>query len=244
MPELSSYLSEKFTPAALPEVYAPRRALLADLYAAAEDGFLYITAPGGSGKTVTALLWLRDSRREPVWIGMDGYDNGLSVFYKLIATGLYSTQPGNENMRAVLEDSSFSASPVEHTVSLISEMRPDAVKRVLILDDMHLITSSEIFKSLPLVLKRLPQTFTTLVLSRAELPPGFADLIKDKRDILTAEKLRFSQNEIQEYFKSLGLFLTPEEAQAAQIATDGWAIGVNAVAQSDDFNMKQDGVFA
>ena len=244
MPELSAYLSEKFTPAALPEVYAPRRALLADLYAASEDGFLYITAPGGSGKTVTALLWLLDSRREPVWIGLDGYDNGLSVFYKLIATGLYSTQLGNENMRAVLEDGSFSASPVEHTVALISEMRPDALKRVLILDDMHLITSSEIFKSLPFVLKRLPQNFTTLILSRAGLPSGFEGLIKDDRDIITAEKLRFTQNEIQEYFRSLGLFLTPEEAQAAQIATDGWAIGVNAVAQSGDFNMKQGGVFA
>lgn len=244
MPGSHPYLNQKFTPAVLPEVCAPRRALLADLYAAAEDGFVSITAPGGSGKTVTALLWLTDSRREPVWIGLDGYDNGLAVFYKLIATGLYSTQPDNENMRAIVEDPSFSASPVEHTVALISEIRQDGVRRALILDDMHLITNGEIFRSLPLVLRRLPHNFVTLVLSRTPLPEGFHILVKDPRDQITADKLRFTQGEIQEYFRTLGLFLTPGEAETAQIATDGWAISVNAVAQSGDFNVKPGGVFA
>lgn len=234
-----SFLNGKFTPTALPDIYAPRHKLLTNLYGAAEDGFIYITAPAGSGKTVSALLWLSDSRRDPVWIGLDGYDNTLSVFYKLIATGLYSTQPDNENMKAILNDSAFSASPVEHTISLISEMYHDDTKRALVLDDMHLITSSEIFKSLPFVLKRLPQSFVTLILSRAPLPEGFDKLIKHKREIITSDQLRFTKGEIRDYFKSLGLFLTPEETEVTQIATDGWAIGVNAVAQSGDFHMKQ-----
>lgn len=245
MPNDLSFLSEKFTPTALPDIYAPRRKLIGDLYGAAEDGFIYITAPAGSGKTVSALLWLADSRRQPVWIGLDGYDNTLSVFYKLIATGLYSTQPDNDNMKAILNDPGFSASPMEHTISLISEMRHDATKRALVLDDMHLITSEEIFKSLPFVLKRLPQSFVTMILSRAPLPEGFGGLIKHKREIITADQLRFTKSEIREYFKSMGLFLTPEETEVAQDATDGWAIGVNAVAQSGDLNIKKgNGVFA
>lgn len=245
MPDTLSFLSEKFTPASLPEVYAPRRALLADLYAAAEDGFTYVTAPAGSGKTVSALLWLSDCRRKPVWLGLDGYDNALSVFYKLIATALYSTQPDNEAMRAILEDSAFSASPVEHTISLISEMRPDMVKRALVLDDMHFITNGEIIKSLPFIIKRLPQYFVTMVLSRAQLPEAFGVLIKNEREIITSDHLRFTASEIGEYFKRLGSFLTPEETNAAQLATNGWAIGVNAIAQSGDFGSGQrDGVFA
>ena len=231
-------------PAALPEVYAPRRALLAKLYAAAEDGFIYITAPAGSGKTVSALLWLLDCKRVPVWIDLDGYDNALSVFYKLIAAGLYATQSDNENMRSILEDAAFSASPAEHTISLISEMRPDMIKRALILDDMHLITNEEIAKSLPFVIKRLPQSFVTLMLSRAELPEGFGGLVKNERQIITSDHLRFTEREIHEYFTSRGLLVTPEESGVAQIVTNGWAIGVNAIAQSGDFTVKQGNVFA
>jgi LuxR family maltose regulon positive regulatory protein len=245
MPNNFSFLSEKFVPASLPEVYAPRRALLADLYTAAEDRFIYITATAGSGKTVSALLWLLDCKRQSVWIGLDGYDNALTVFYKQIAAGLYSTQPDNENMRAIFEDAAFSASPVEHTISLIAEMRTDMIERVLVLDDMHLITNGEIMKSLPYVIKRLPQTYVTLILSRAALPGGFDVLIKSERQIITSDQLRFSVSEIEEYFGRLGSFLTPDEINAAGIATDGWAIGVNAIAKSGDFKVnRQGGIFA
>ena len=89
------FLSDKFTPAQLPEICAPRKSLLTRFDEAAEDGFVFVSAQGGSGKTVTTLLWLDKSGHVPVWIGLDHYDNSLSVFYKLLATGLYSLQPDN-----------------------------------------------------------------------------------------------------------------------------------------------------
>lgn len=80
--ETSAFLSDKFMPARLPEVCAPRKALLARVGDAAQDGFVFVSAQGGSGKTVTTLLWLRESGRTPIWIGLDSYDNSLAVFYK------------------------------------------------------------------------------------------------------------------------------------------------------------------
>lgn len=49
------FLNEKFTPAALPEVCAPRRELLRRFHKAAEERFVYVGAPAGSGKTVSTL---------------------------------------------------------------------------------------------------------------------------------------------------------------------------------------------
>lgn len=49
---------------------------------------------------------------------MDAYDNSPSVFYKLLAAGLYSLQPDNENMGRILTDPVFSATPVEHMAVL------------------------------------------------------------------------------------------------------------------------------
>lgn len=227
------FLSDQFTPARLPEVCAPRRSLLLRFEEAARAGFVFVSAQGGSGKTVTTLLWLAGSGRAPVWIGLDEYDNSPSVFYKLLATGLYSLQPENENMRRIVTDPAFSARPVEHTVALLSEMHPGSGRYAIVLDDFHMITSGEILKSLPLVLRRLPHSFTFFILSRGDVPAALLPLIKDeKRNIIRRERLRFTEAEIKSYFQALGHFLTPEEAKLAHMATDGWAIGVNAIALS------------
>lgn len=227
------FLSDKFTPAQLPEVCAPRKSLLPRFDEAAEDGFVFMSAQGGSGKTVTTLLWLDKSGRVPVWIGLDGYDNSPSVFYKLLATGLYSLQPDNENMGRILTDAAFSATPVEHTVELLSELRPETGRYVIVLDDFHLITNSEVIKSLPMVLRRLPHVFTVFILSRGEVPPELWPFIRDKkRNVIRPEALRFTETEIRQYLNRLGHFPTPDETKLVYMATDGWAIGVNAVALS------------
>lgn len=231
-------LSEKFTPTQLPEICAPRRELMKLYHKAAEENFIYVGAPAGSGKTVSTLLWLKSCERRAVWLGLDHFDDTPSVFYKLLATGVYSLQPDNENMRKVLASPSFSASPVDHMVHLISELRPTFERYVIVLDDMHLITNGEIMKSLPAVLKRLPRSFTVLILSRKDCPEEFRTRLKyPETQIISSERLRFSEEEIRHYFGSLGRFLTPDESKFAHMATDGWAIGVNAVAKSGQIEL-------
>jgi len=237
-------LNKKFTPAALPEVYAPRQALLTLLHKAAARHFVYVDALAGSGKTVSALLWLGASGRKSVWIGLDEYDNAPAVFYKQLATGIFSLQPDNENMHRLLTDVNFSAAPVEHTIRLITEMRPADTLCAIVLDDAHLITNGEILKSLPAVLERLPGTFVTLILSRNPMPDNFRRVFTGDC-VITPEQLRFSPDEIRLYFQSLGRFLTPEETQFAFATTDGLAIGVNAVAMSGHIELgKSTNVFA
>lgn len=231
--DIPLFLSEKFTPNLLPEVCAPRQALLRVYNQAAAFNFIYAGAQAGSGKTVSSLLWLDSCKRKTVWIGLDSYDNAPSVFYKQLATGLYSLQPDNQAMRAVLVSPNFSASPVEHIISLIAEMYPQTGEFAVVLDDLHLITNAEIIKSLPAVIKRLPLSFVTLVLSRHKIPDEFAPLLKNPgMQVITSGHLRFTESEIRRYFMSLGRILTDEETHFVYLATDGWAIGINAMAQS------------
>jgi LuxR family maltose regulon positive regulatory protein len=100
----NAFLNSKFTPATLPEVYAPRRELLSLLHKAAARHFVYVGAPAGSGKTVSALLWLSACGRKSVWIGLNEYDNAPAVFYKQLAIGIYSLQQDNEGMHSLLTD--------------------------------------------------------------------------------------------------------------------------------------------
>lgn len=227
-------LSDKFAPASLPDICAPRLRVVDAINRAAGKRFVYIGAPAGSGKTVSTLLWLKKSKRPTVWIGLDRYDDVPSVFYKQLATGLYSVQPENAALYAVLANPSFSASPVEHAISLVAEMLPLDRRHVLVLDDLHLIENKEIVKSLPAVLKRLPGAFSVVLLSRAELPEEWKRIGGDDGPtVLGADDLRFTVDEIRHYFNALGRFITPDETNLVFGVTEGWAIGVAALAKSE-----------
>lgn len=243
--KIPSFLNEKFIPNQLPEIYAPRRELIKLFETAARDRFIYIGAHAGSGKTFSTLLWLASSERNTVWIGLNKYDNSPGIFYKQLASGIYSLFPDNAAMRSVLASTDFSASPVEHTIQLICELPPEAGAYALVLDDMHLITNSEIAKSLPAVLQYLPMSFVTLILSRHQISPEYIPLVKnEKRDVITGQQLKFTNREIKDYFESLGHPLSDEDAACAYEITDGWAIGVNALAKSGDLSIYTDDGFS
>jgi LuxR family maltose regulon positive regulatory protein len=227
------FLSDKFTLASLPETVMPRTELIPLYDKAAKNRFVYVCAPAGSGKTVSALLWLEHSEREAIWIGLDKYDSVPSVFFKQLSIGLFSSQPENEGMLSIISKPTFSASPIESTIALINEMYPDKTPRALILDDLHLINNNEIFKAMPFITKRLPANFVVIILSRFAPPPEFMPLIGN---IIGSEFLRFSESEISEYFGKLGVSLTQKQSRTVFNMTEGWVMGVNAVAHSGGIN--------
>jgi len=225
--------NNKYTPTPLPEIVAPRKELLTRLEQAASTKLVFISAPAGSGKTVSALLWMGESGRKTAWIGLDAFDNSISIFYRMFCAGILSAQPDNDRMTAILQDPAFSSSPVEHTVSLLSEFLIDGNEYVLALDDFHTITNNEILKSLPFILRRMPHSFVTLVLSRNEPGEPLMELVPDgQAAVLGPDDLAFNTDEIKDYFISHGRDMTAEEAETAFAFTGGWAIGVNALAQS------------
>ena len=228
------------------------------LEVAASDRYIYMHAPAGSGKTVSALLWntacdaalerqmsqrqisqqqmsqrQMSQRQLSLWISLDAFDNVPSVFYKLLSSVLCSTQPHNENMFSVLTDPAFSSAPVEHTVRLLAEIQPDERLFNLTFDDLHLIDNPDIHRSLPVVLRRLPRSFVVLFLSRAEPPLPLRELFRnEKTAFIGVDDLKFSEKELRAYYQNLGRELPDEEAGFILMATGGMAIGINAIARS------------
>ncbi|MFT4105188.1 MAG: LuxR C-terminal-related transcriptional regulator [Lacrimispora sp.] len=229
----SHLLNEKFIPEELPSVCVPRHALLHTFNEYAGKRAILVSAPAGFGKTVSSLLWLAASGRKNIWIGLDEYDNSPAVFYKLLCTGILSAFPGNRAMAKLIKNPAFAALPVENTINFLSCLEPDSAPYALVLDGIHLITDEEIRKSLPFILKRLPMSFITLILTREEYTGYIESYIQEgKAARITSGELIFSESEIQRYFKACGHFITPEEALAVKAVTGGWAIGVDVVAKS------------
>jgi LuxR family maltose regulon positive regulatory protein len=226
--------NNKYTPNPLPEICARRAALLARLERAAGQQLVFICAPAGSGKTVGARVWMKSAGRKTVWIGLDAFDNTTSVFYRMFCTGILSAQPDNERMIAILRDPTFDFSPVEHTINLLAGFLTDGRTYALALDDFHTINNLEILKSLPYILRRMPHSFVTLILSRNDARrEQFAALFDGgQAAAVGADDLAFGKDEIEEYFAATGRGAAKSEAEAAFTFTGGWAIGVNVLAHS------------
>jgi len=228
-------LNGKFAAAKLPEACASRSALLNLFHEEAGKRVIYVSAPAGYGKTISTLLWLENSDYVPIWISLDEYDNTPAIFYKLFCTGIVSVQPENMAMVNLLTSPSFSSSPVEHTISLLSEFVPDGKRYTVVLDSMHLVTDEEIRKSGLLVQKRLPACFVAVIITCNNIAEKYIAVTgEEKCAVITADDLAFSVEEIQKYFSEHGRSVTMEEAAAVHTVTEGWAIAVNAIVTSGE----------
>ena len=228
-------LNGKFAAAKLPKTCIPRSALLNLFRREAGKRMIYVSAPAGYGKTISTLLWLENSDYVPIWISLDEYDNTPAIFYKLFCTGIVSVQPKNMAMVNLLTSPSFSSSPVEHTISLLSEFVPDGKRYAVVLDNMHLVTDEEIRKSGLLVQKRLPACFVAVIITCNNIAEKYIAVTgEEKCAVITADDLAFSAEEIQKCFSEHGRSVTMEEAAAVHTVTDGWAIAVNTIVTSGE----------
>jgi len=228
---MTNMQSSKFIPISLPDKCVERKKLVSHIERLTEKKIILVSAPAGSGKSVSILQWMQGSNRRIVWIGLDSFDNSTAIFYRLLCTGVLSTQAGNENAQAILRDPAFNSSPVEQTIRVLTDLAANKEPCALILDDYHTITNHEILRSLPFILRRLPLTFVTFVLSRQAPDDDFAKLLEAGNGALVGQcDLAFSEDEVKRYFIAFGR--KKEEAEIAYAFTGGWAMGVNALAHS------------
>jgi len=100
---------------------------------------------------------------------------------------------------------------------------------VLVIDDLHLITNEEVLRLLLIFLKRLPTNFQIVLISRHDLPVGFAELwLKGQVARINADQFLFSVDEIKALYKKRGSNITQEQANSISQQTLGWAMGINA----------------
>lgn len=241
--EMVPMLCNNILPTAFLEAFFPRLGLMNSFHRAANYRFIYAHAPVGSGKTVSSLLWLAECERRAIRICLDRNDDIPSAFYYQLASGIVEAQPDNIEIKKMAASSSFSSSPVEHTIRIINDFHPDQGLYALALDDIQCINNPELTKSIPYILKLLPSSFVVLFLSSNDLPEYLKKLVKPSA-IIKPEQFLFTEAEIQQYFESLGRNISPAEIKVIRDSTDGLPIGVSVVAKTGEIPLGRGGFYA
>ena len=221
------------------EVRAPRSALMKILDSYLARRIIFIHAPAGFGKTVVAQLWL-DHRGQRVKtkhkiVSLDEYDNFVANFCGRFISALVGLQPDNSALRELVANPVFASAPVEFILQSLSALTEEQAHCVLVFDDLHMITNHEIHKLLFTFIRRLPQNFTVLFLSREALPDRFKEMeLKNELFIVDSEHLRLTNEEIRSFFHNSGNYITREQAKEIHITTGGWVMGVRSLLLSNE----------
>ena len=247
-----------YTPSIRPELVSRQR-LIERLDQGLRTGhrLSLVSAPAGFGKTTLVSDWLREVAPGRVaWVSLDEGDNEPTRFwgYVLAAlrglpslreqsvgesawTMLQSPQP--PPIEALLVDLINDLAELEHASAEDGDSRPaDAVGCcVLVLDDLHVISTPEVYQQLAFLLDHMPPPphGMHLVVATRSDPPLPTSRLRARGQLteLTAAELRFTLGETHDLFtQGVGIELSNEDVAALDQRTEGWIAGLQMAAHA------------
>jgi LuxR family maltose regulon positive regulatory protein len=195
-----------------------------------------VAAPAGSGKTTLVSAWLRldQGEKQAAWLSLDRWDNDPVRFWTYLAEALRTVEPdvGAEVLGLLRAPGTRLLEDVVPT--LVNELEQLRDRLVLVLDDYHLITTTEIHETLAFLLEHLPPALHLLIATRSDPPLPLAPL-RARRELLEirAADLRFTPEESSAFLNGvLELGLEHEDVDRLHDRTEGWAAGLYLAALS------------
>ncbi|HEX7317453.1 MAG TPA: AAA family ATPase [Pyrinomonadaceae bacterium] len=231
---MARVIPEKITPPAeLPRV--SRERLLQTLRESMEGcNSTIVAGRAGTGKTMLATDFARQSGRGVAWYKLDAPDSELSVFLRHLCASLGRARPGFGEKTLERLGAEVALDDVPLAVEyLVYELLESDEPALVVIDDLHLVYDAEwmvpFFRRwLPL----LPPEVHVVLLGRS-LPPTPLWRMRSKQTlcVLEEEMLAFTHEEARALYASYGL--SQERADAARRETRGRAATLDARARRD-----------
>ena len=210
-----------------------RESLLSRLDEGLERKVTLVSAPAGFGKTTLVSEWIatRSSLREPpsvAWVSLDAGDNDMALFWRYVITAcqVFGATIGNAALELLQARRRL---PLEATLTaFINDLAQLERRCVLVLEDYHVITSSQIHETVAYLIDHLPAMLHVVILTRSDPPLPLARLrAHDDLCELHAADLRFSMAEIRAFLQqSLSFPLSPVSIERLEARTEGWVTGL------------------
>src|SRR4051794_1403938 len=200
--------------------------LLATLDRASRRKVTVISAPPGSGKTSLLRAWSeRASKdRRPAFVTVPSDQQDAQQFWLTVVDAIrQSDATGGSQQHAVAPG--FDGEVMVDTG--VAELAKAAGDIVLVIDDLHELSSPDALAQLERLLSVLP-TFAHVVLSSRRDPPIRLHRLRldDEVAELRADDLRFTASETREMLAKADIKLSDAGAAALYERTEGWAAGL------------------
>ena len=205
-----------------------RHDLMAALNRAAQKRVTIISSPAGTGKTSLLRAWAdRTGHDCPIaFMTVRPSQHDMQLFWLTMLGAVRAaagTGEGDAQLPPVAPDSSGSAM----VDKVLSELEESCDRFVLVIDDLHELSSPEAAGQLTALLTRLPPGVRAIVATRRDLPLSLHKprLAGDLAEIRAAQ-LRFTEHETRQLLAAAGIALPDHIAAMLHQRTEGWAAGL------------------
>jgi len=218
-----------------------RMRLLERLHAARDARVVLVSAPAGFGKTTLVAQWLADPSGEALadepravaWLSVDARDNEPAVFWRYVVAALRTAAAGvGGGALAQLEPPGASVDAALAT--LVNDLQTLDRDTVLVIDDYHLVGSTEIHEEMAFFIEHLPPRLQLVLASRADPMLPLARLrARGELVEVRAADLRFTPAEASAYLTdAMGLRLSDDDVATLENRTEGWIAALQLAALS------------
>ncbi|MCB0193434.1 MAG: hypothetical protein KDJ65_15915 [Anaerolineae bacterium] len=215
--------------------HIPRSHLINYLNHNSQRKLTLVSAPAGFGKTTLIAEWLQTGSRKVAWLSLDEADRNFVRFMRYIVAALQTIWPemGLDLMRLLqvpkLPPAAYFAT------SLINDLVDRPGPFILVLDDLHLVESTEITQFLDMIIEHFPPQGQLVLITRVDPTLPLARLRARSHMVeIRATELRFDAIEIDAFLRQRQMVarLSPEAIVALAERTEGWITGVQLASLS------------
>jgi LuxR family maltose regulon positive regulatory protein len=214
--------------------HVARDRLLELLRGGAARRLTLVTAPPGFGKTTLLAEWAAEEGSPVAWLSLDDDDNDPTRFLAYTIEALRTAAP-DVGRRALAALGAAGERVVDVVLALlVNDLSARETGMVLVLDDYHVITNTEIHGAVAFLVERLPESLR-LVIATREDPPLPLGRLRARGELgeLRAAELRFSEEETSMFLNDvLALGLASEDVGRLQMRTEGWPAALYLAALS------------
>jgi LuxR family transcriptional regulator, maltose regulon positive regulatory protein len=191
-----------------------------------------VCAPAGFGKTTLVTEWLAAQKETATgWLSLDEGDNHLIPFLHYLDAALRKIAPSLpeaswEMVEAGLPAERFLSGVINDLAQCVT------VSAVLVLDDYHLLTNTEIHAAVSFFLENKPILVHAIIISRQDpLLPLSRWRARGQVNEIRLNNLRFTPEEVGDLLNEhLKLGLSSAGLSALESRTEGWIAGIQLAA--------------
>lgn len=229
----------KLRPPTLRDDVIHRGRLLEDL----QDSLLscpltLVSAPAGYGKTTLLASLSHELPEVPLaWLSLDDEDDDATRFLAAFILCIEELEPAyGVNAEVLLSNLGNPGAEMLRVVdALINEILDNIMEPfVVVLDDLHRISSPATYTALDYLLEHLPEPLHLVVSTRQDPTLSMARL-RARRQVheVRLDDLRFTPDEANQFLNdTLHLDLSPEHLEILRQRTEGWAAGMSLLVDS------------
>ncbi len=206
----SLILQTQITPPRLPVPHVARPRLLALLEQGIQKPLTLISAPAGAGKTTLLAAWAAMTTRPVAWLSCEAGENDPA---RLLAALIAALTRLDERLGTVTQtDRPWHPDEHERVLTcLLNDLeRLLPYEAVLILDDVHQLTTEASQALLLFLLNHLPPRLHVLIGTRGDVPGLARWRARNQVAEVHGQELGFESAEVEAFVRAMGLSLDSE----------------------------------